>query len=177
MRRFHPDDPRRHTWRYSWFLSAILDYLATSEPNLYLRHGVLTVSATDHLPIFVNRNKFEEEPEKEKIYGTAYSPLKPEEFKREVNTTDWSVGLNEQDPDIAWSIFKSKYLKILDTHAPYKFFHSRADKKPWVTTEFLENANERDNLSRMAKSRGCPVLKERHRRDRSRVVSLKREHQ
>ncbi len=44
-----------------------------------------------------------------------------------------------------------------------------------VTTEFLENANEHDNLSRLAKPQGCPVLRERHRLARNRVVSLKRE--
>ena len=53
--------------------------------------------------------------------------------------------------------------------------NTRADKKPWITTEFLESTNERDNLSWMAKSRGCPVLKEHHRIARNRVVTLKRE--
>ncbi len=77
-----------------------------------------------------------------------------------------------QDPDVAWNIFKDKYINILNTHAPFKHFNTRADRKAWVTTEFLENANEHDNL---AKSWGCSVLRERFRLARNRVVSLKRD--
>ena len=155
--------------------SAILDHYVTSDGGLYEQRGVLSVSATDHLPIFASRKKFKDAHDIEKTYGRAYSRLKPDVFQTEVASHDWSNVLLEMDPDNAWNIFKVKFIRILDKHAPYKYFNTRTDKKAWITTEFLENANERDNLSRLAKSRGCPVLKERHRRTRNRVVSLKRE--
>ena len=150
------DSPTHEDTRGSF--KAILDHFATTDTSLYAQHGVLTVSATDHLPIFASRKNFKESHEKDEIYGRAYSRLKPEAFIAQVTSTEWIDVLNEMDPDLAWSIFKKKYIKILDKHAPFKFFQTRKDKKPWVTTEFLENANERDNLSRMAKSRGDPVL-------------------
>ena len=155
--------------------SAILDHFVTSDVALYQQHGVLNVSATDHLPIFASRKKEKEEHDKDKFYGRAYSRLIPEKFAEDVLTKNWDDVLNAQDPDIAWDLFKTRFVSILNKHAPYKYFFSRKDKKAWVTTEFLENTNERDNLSRLAKSRGCPVLRERHRRTRNRVVSLKRE--
>ena len=68
--------------------AAILDHFATTDPALYLQHGVLTVSATDHLPIFASRKKFKEDHDKEEIYGKAYSRLKAEASIESVVSTD-----------------------------------------------------------------------------------------
>ena len=83
-----------------------------------------------------------EEIDKEMIYGRAYSRLNKDDFSRDVQSHDWSDVLNEVDPDLAWQKFKTQFLSYLDKHAPFKYFNTRKNRKPWVTTEFLENANE-----------------------------------
>ena len=153
----------------------ILDHFVTSDCELYAKTGVIIHGATDHFIIYGTRKKDKVDHPKDMYTGRAYGKLDKNKFKYDIIQHNWDHIYNNNDPEIAWELFKRDFIKILDKHAPHKFFNTRADKKPWVTTEFLESANERDNLSRMAKSRGCPVLKEQHWKARNRVVSLKRE--
>ena len=113
--------------------TAILDHFITSEPTLYEQSGVIIVSATAHMPIFASRKKFKEEHPKEKTYSRAYSRLKPDDFCADVDTTDWAFVFEEPDPDKAWSLFKDRFITILDKHAPYKLFNTRIARNRIVT--------------------------------------------
>ena len=78
-------------------------------------------------------------------------------------------------PNSAWNKFKLKFNTILDKHAPTKTFSSRRDRQPWVTTEYLEGTNERDNKASTASQTLAPEDKAEYRRTRNRVTALKRE--
>ena len=81
----------------------------------------------------------------------------------------------ENNGNNSWLKFKPLFSNILNVHAPYKTFQSRTDRQPWVTTEFLENCNERDELVDIASNSGNPVDIARARRVRNRVVFLKQD--
>ncbi len=76
-----------------------------------------------------------------------------------------------QDPDECWRLFKIKFFNVLDKHALIKEFSSRSDHKEWVTTEYLENCNERDDLLRVAQRTGSEDMHQRYKRVRNRYAS------
>ena len=154
-------------------LSSIIDHFATTDSELYSNNEVFFV--TDHLPIYAVRKKDKEHHDKGTFRGRAYSRLDKNKFSADIKNHNWELVFTWNDPDEAWLLFKDSLLKILDKHAPYKQFNIRQDRKPWVTTELLENCNERDNLGWLGEQRNCDILKRRSKQVRNRVVSMKRE--
>ena len=96
-------------------------------------------------------------------------------FKEEILSHEWGPVLRDNDQDSCWKSFKQAFISILDKHAPHKEFHTREDCKPWVTTELLENCNERDNIGKRRRDHNCPILKHQAKQIRNRVVSMKTE--
>ena len=96
-------------------------------------------------------------------------------FAYEIVTADWDFVYREQDTEFAWIGFKQKFVDILDKHAPYKHFNSRKDRQPWVTTEFLETGNERDEKQKIASITLVANDKREYKRVRNWVTALKRE--
>ena len=56
-----------------------------------------------------------------------------------------------------------------------KTFNDREDRQPWVSTEYLEACNERDELQKKSKKTGQAIDKFLANRARNRTTSLKRE--
>ena len=156
-------------------LTSTLDQFVTSDQDLYTVNGVLTVFATDHLPIFTVRKKLKEDHPKRKFKFRAYGKMDKANFKQDVLSHNWDHVQENNDPDSCWGMFKHDFLSILGRHALYKEFHTREDRKPWVTTEWLENCNKRDNIGKRGRDQDCPVLKQQPTQIRNRVVSMKRE--
>ncbi len=75
---------------------------------------------------------------KERIRGRAYSKMNRKDFINDIANQDWGSIYQSNDPELAWSLFKQNFLKILDNHAPYKWFNSRINRKPYVTNELPE---------------------------------------
>ncbi len=59
-------------------------------------------------------------------------------------------------------------------HAPLKTFNTRRDRQPWVTTGYLESANERDEMQDKAKRSQLAIDDLRAKIIRNRTVSMKR---
>ena len=152
-----------------------INHFITSNPDLYSMCGVIPCGATDHHMIFGTCKKHKVKHSKVPTVGRAYSHLKPEAFVLDVCSQDWSSVFEEQDGNGSWLNFREKFILILNAHAPYKTFQARADRQPWVTTEYLENCNERDeliNVASLSQNQGDIALAKRA---RNRVVFLKRD--
>ena len=152
-----------------------LDHHLTTDPQLYQLTGVIPTNASDHFFIYTVRKKPKAEHEKSRCVGRAYSKLKPEKFVQEINDHDWTEVLNCRDSDMAWTKFQNDFLNILHNHAPLKTFSDREDRQPWVSTEYLESCNERDDLQKIAKNTKQPFDIFLANRARNRTTSLKRE--
>ena len=153
----------------------VLDHFVTSEPDLYAHTGVIVHGATDHFIIFGTRKKAKIDHPKDDYRGRAYGKMDKDKFKYDIITHNGDNVYNSNDPEIAWGIFKKDFVSILDKHAPYKSFYSRRDRQPWVTTEYLEGANERDNKLAQSETSNNPQDRIEYKRIRNRVVGLKRD--
>ena len=163
----HVSDSRMHV--------STIDHFVTSDLYLYSKTGVIPHGATDHFMIFATHKKPHVKYDNDRYYGRSYGKMNKLNFSYEVITTDWDGVYEELNPEEAWLKFKTIFVNILDNHAPYKYFNSKKDRQPWVTTEFLEAGNERDEKQKVASQSLDPSDKIEYKRTRNRVTSLKRE--
>ena len=66
-------------------------------------------------------------------------------------------------------------MAFLPSHAPLKTFTNRGDRQPWVYLEYLESANERDNLQDKSQKTNSAIDKLIANRARNRTTELKRQ--
>ncbi len=97
------------------------------------------------------------------------------DFKKDISEVGWSGVTYDLDSEIAWTTFKDKFLDILYKHAPEKTFRQWHDTQPWVINEYLDNANERDDLQHKSKRTKNPINQFLANLVRSRTTMLKRE--
>ena len=121
-----------------------IDHFMTADKELYWMVGVIPHGATDHFSVFSTRKKAYSKHDKDIYTGHSYRKIDKNVFQYDVLTSDQDEAYKCEDPENAWNIFKSGFFHVLDKHAPYKMFNSRRDCQSWVTTEYLERANERD---------------------------------
>ncbi len=159
----------------SSLMVSTIDHFITSDRELYNKVGTIVHGATDHMLVFATRKKEYVKHDNERYHGRAYGKMDIPKFIYDVISTSWDNVYTLTDPDRACNTFKVKFISKLDTHAPYKFFNSRKDRQPWVTTEFLECGNERDEKLKISTQTNDPVDKREYKRTRNRVVALKRE--
>ncbi len=110
--------------------------------------------------------------EKSKFIGRAYSKLNEDTFRVDINEYNWDCVMNCHDSNEAWEIFRETFQTILFKHAPQKVYNTRADRQPWVCTQFLESANERDELQKRAAKTQSPLDSLRAKIVQNRTVSL-----
>ncbi len=153
---------------------SLIDHYLTTDSKLYRLSGALPTNASDHVFVYTARKKPKVKHPKSKFKGRAYSRLNENEFKREISEINWFEIIDQTDSNTAWEQFRNKFTKILHKHAPLKTFRTRRDRQPWVTTAYLESANERDEVQDKAKKTNLALDKLRAKIIRNRTVSMKR---
>ena len=133
-----------------------LDHYLTTDPKLHDTTGVLMTNVSDHFCIFGTRKKHKEEHEKSPHKWRAYSKVNRDKFILDIENQDWSTVTNTYDSELAWLKFKEIFLNILHKHAPMKTFTTRDDRQPWICLDYLESANERDDLRLKANKTNSP---------------------
>ncbi len=116
---------------------SLIDHFVTSDIELYSNSGTIPHGATDHYLVYATRKKAHVKHETDVYKGRAYGKMDKVKFCYDIITNNWDDVYNEMNPNQVWINFKAKFVETIDKHAPYKYFNSRKDRQPWVTTEFL----------------------------------------
>ncbi len=122
----HVSDTRMHV--------STIDHFLTSDINVYGQTGVIPHGASDQYIVYPMKKKRKIKDEKDEYSGRSYDKMNKMAFSYDVITTDWDDVYNEQDPKLASMKFKQIFTSLLDKHAPYKYFYSKRDRQPWVTS-------------------------------------------
>lgn len=59
---------------------------------------------------------------------------------------DWTNCFCNNDVNACWSSFKSNFLEVLDKVAPFKEIRLKIKSQPWITSDILDNIQQRDKL-------------------------------
>ena len=63
----------------------MIDHFATTDSDLYTTNGVVSLFATDHVPIYAVRKKLKEDHDKGTFRGRAYSRMDKVKFISDVS--------------------------------------------------------------------------------------------
>ena len=77
-------------------------------------------------------------------------------FTSDLSSVEWSEVQNCNEVDKALSLWKTKFLEVLDKHAPVRVIQSRSKQIPWINSFVKKQMRERDALKRKAIRTGSP---------------------
>ena len=52
-------------------------------------------------------------------------------FRNEISQQDWSFDESE-DPNLVWSNWKTKFLRVVNSHAPIRTRRAKLNNLPWI---------------------------------------------
>lgn len=141
-----------------------IDVFFTNLPADCLKSGVITAHISDHLPIYliVDSLTSKKQCSSTVIKYRRINPTTLNHFRVALRNIDWSVVVNETDPNDAYNafitIFKSKY----EENFPYETFQKpRKARKPWITTECLKMIKRKtDMYNRFVQTRSLDDLQQ-----------------
>ena len=129
---------------------SLIDLLFTTRPELYCS-GVLPISFTDHFAIYgvrkLHRIKM---PSPRFIQARNFKHFDAQVFKSDISHIPWDIIELEDDPEMAWNIFKDMFLSVADKHAPIIQRRVRGKSIPWITHSIKDLMKKRDYHHRKA---------------------------
>ena len=73
-------------------------------------------------------------------YGN-FRNFDPENFRNEISQQDWLFNESE-DPNLVWS--KTNFLRVVNSHAPFRTRRTKLNKIPWINSALKEGMRCRD---------------------------------
>ena len=78
-----------------------------------------------------------------------FQNFKRESFRNDITQQDWSCNGSE-DPNVLWTNWKTKFLDIVNIHAPLRTRRARTNKAPWINSQLKKGIHDRDAAKRKA---------------------------
>ena len=130
----------------------LIDHFYTTNPDNIISKGVSTVSISDHYLIYGIR-KFKVCKENAKIIEYRdYKHFNEQIFLRDLQNYLSDFDLDQYDPNISWQIWKNKFFRIWNNHAPVKRRKVGTKRLPWLTTDLIHNKRHINFLHRKART-------------------------
>ena len=67
-------------------------------------------------------------------------------FRNDICNENWEFLAPALDPNQMWTEWKTKFLQIVDKHAPIRIKRVRSKNSPWITADLKERMHNRDTL-------------------------------
>ena len=83
----------------------------------------------------------------------------------------WECIISHENPNICWKIWKTLYLKVLDTHAPLRHIRIWTNSLPWINKKIKEQMRLRDYYKKQAVKHSSQTQWEMYRKTRNNINS------
>ena len=130
--------------------STLIDHILSNTSENICQFGAISLGLNDHCMVFATRKVV-----KRQIKLRSLKRYCKEEFVNQLSALNWQDVLSSSDVSKAWDLFKDLFHLVLDVVAPIKEIRLKQRTEPWMTTDILQNIQERDNwLNKFRKTRG-----------------------
>ena len=130
----------------------LIDHFYTTNPDNIISKGISTISISDHYLIYGIR-KFKVSKENAKIIKYRdYKHFNERMFLQDLQNSLYDFDLDQYDPNISWQIWKNKFFRIWNKHAPVKTRKVGAKRLPWLTTDLIHKKRHIKFLNRKART-------------------------
>ena len=113
--------------------------------------GVSHIGISDHSLIYVYRKLSPGFPSKgnSTISYRNFKNFNRESFRNDIAQQGWTCK-GSDDPNVLWTGWKTKFLDVVNFHAPLRTRRARIKQAPWINSEFKKGKRDRDAAERKA---------------------------
>ena len=153
--------------------STLIDLIYASNSLGQLQCGVQSIGFSDHSLVYaltkVSAHRLTPKISRFRSFRT----FDENSFLSDLASIDWDALLAAQDDvNLKWKTFKSLFLQLCDKHAPYITVRRKIKGSPWINTEYIETARERDFNKRKFNATKDPLYYEKFKCYRNRANNL-----
>ena len=76
-----------------------------------------------------------------------------ESFRNDIDQQVWTCN-GSDDPNVLWADWKTKFLDVVNFHAPLRTRRARIKKAPWINSELKKGMRDRHAAKRMIHATG-----------------------
>ena len=125
--------------------STLIDLIFVSKSLGELKSGVLSLGLSDHSLVYVITRVTAPRLTPQISSFRSFRHFQENAFLDELQAIDWNEKLQTHDDvDGKWKEFHSTFLELCNKHAPYITVRKKITVSPWITTQYIELARERD---------------------------------
>ena len=127
-----------------------IDHMYTNRKFRCSSVNVFPFGGSDHDMIGYTRfTKVPPEPART-IRKRSYKNFEIDKFLQELSRVDWTEVYHCQDVDSAAATFTSKFVDVLNSHAPWIVYQQRKHYSPWLTEKTKQMISSRDKQKKQA---------------------------
>ena len=145
-----------YNWTYSHKQNPHqVDLIFTYYADRVVCSGVSHIAISDHSLIYVYRKLSPAFPSKGHStisYGN-FKNSNRESFRNDIAQQDWTCN-GSDDPNVLWADWKTKFLDVVNFHAPLRTRRARIKKAPWINSELKKGMRDRHAAKRMIHANG-----------------------
>ena len=128
-----------------------IDHIYTNSfVNQELFTGIIKTDISDHFPIFIIDKNLEitSYPDSITKQIRVFNDRNTKNFKDNLNLTDWSIILETDDPNLSYTAFLKRFLKIYEESFPLKTIKIKRKQllSPWITKGLNKSAKQKQKL-------------------------------
>ena len=131
--------------------STLIDLIFTKYPDRVGCSGVSHIAISDHSLVYAHQQLSSDLPSKghSSISYRNFRNFDLKNFGNEISQQECSFD-ESQDPNLAWSNWKTKFLHTVNSHAPFRTRRTKLSKAPWINSTFMKGMCCRDAIKRKA---------------------------
>lgn len=140
----------RHT-RETAKSSSTIDLMFHNIENVFFS-DVVHYHISDHSPIIMIKKLIKCKNTSTSCRGRSFRRFDEEAFMHTICQSDWDQFDNTLDPNVAWRLMYTHFVKAADEHCPVKSFKIVQERPPYITQETVALINDREYNYRKAKN-------------------------
>lgn len=130
--------------------SSCIDHIYVNRKEVYSKAISVPVGYSDHNLVAIARKGSVPKAKPRVILTRTLKRFSEEAFLNDICKINWSSVLEEEEPDTALNVFMSKFVPVIDQHAPVKKMTVRTFGAPWVDEELKQQMALRNEAKAIA---------------------------
>ena len=119
--------------------STLIDLIYTNCPERVVCSGVAHISISDHSLVYAFRKlSIDFRKGHTSITYRDFKTFNRAKFRNDICNENWEFLAPALDPNQMWTEWKTKFLQIVDKHAPIHLKRVRSKNSPWITAGLKE---------------------------------------
>ena len=150
----------------------LIDLIFTSSCIDCLESGVLDITLSDHYATFASLNLTKPKLPGRTVKCRNFNSFSYNDFISDlISCETLSNYLQTEDTEVAWSAWKTEFIRICNIHAPFREIRVKSRFNPWFSSDILQLIQEHDKIHKLAHINHDPILFQTYKSLRNKVTS------